>query len=62
VAVQVPDVAGLAEVVDGRAGDRDDTRSGARRWSNHSAVMIDADDAWWPPTFTPEGVFRTLFA
>src|ERR1700756_3854389 len=23
---------------------------------------IDADDAWWPPTFTPEAVARTLFA
>jgi hypothetical protein len=23
---------------------------------------IDADDAWWPPTFTPDGVLRTLFA
>src|SRR6476661_287434 len=42
-----------------------ETRSGARRCANHSAVMtltIDADDAWWPPTFTPEGVVRTRFA
>src|ERR1044072_4758393 len=23
---------------------------------------IDADDAWWPPTFTPDGVLRTLLA
>ena len=23
---------------------------------------IDADDDWWPPTFTPDGVLRTLFA
>ena len=31
----------------------------------YSAVMIetiDADEAWWPPTFTPEGVSRTLLA
>jgi hypothetical protein len=29
-----------------------ETRSTARRWRNHSDVMIvtsDADDAWWPP-------------
>src|SRR6476619_4965985 len=42
-----------------------ETRSGARRCANHSAVMtltIDADDAWWPPTFTPDGVLRTLLA
>jgi len=42
-----------------------DTRSTARRWRNHSDVMIvtsDADDAWWPPTFTPEGLGRTRFA
>ena len=25
-------------------------------------LTIDADDAWWPPTFTPEGVSRTLLA
>ena len=23
---------------------------------------IEADEAWWPPTFTPEGVFRTRLA
>src|SRR5689334_23169985 len=23
---------------------------------------IDADDAWWPPTFTPDGVSRTRLA
>ena len=23
---------------------------------------IEADDAWWPPTFTPDGVARTRFA
>jgi hypothetical protein len=23
---------------------------------------IDADDAWWPPTFKPEGFGRTRFA
>ena len=34
-----------------------DTRSGASRNANHSAVIsdtIDALEAWWPPTFTPE--------
>ena len=38
---------------------------GARRCSNHSAVMmltIEADDAWCPPTFTPDAVVRTLLA
>ncbi len=25
-------------------------------------ATIDADDAWWPPTFTPEAVARTLLA
>jgi hypothetical protein len=25
-------------------------------------LTIDADDAWWPPTFTPDGVLRTLLA
>src|SRR4051794_5444523 len=25
-------------------------------------LAIDADDAWWPPTFTPLGVFRTRLA
>src|SRR3954452_8719840 len=42
-----------------------ETRSGARRCANHSDVMIDtieALEAWWPPTFTPEGFGRTLFA
>src|SRR6478735_6919787 len=42
-----------------------ETRSGARRCANHRAVMtltIDADDAWWPPTFTPDGVVRTRLA
>ena len=24
-------------------------------------LTIDADDAWWPPTFTPDAVVRTLF-
>src|SRR3954469_15673956 len=24
--------------------------------------VIEADDAWWPPTFTPDGVWRTLLA
>ena len=42
-----------------------ETRSGPRRCAKYSAVMIetiDADDAWWPPTFTPEAVVRTLLA
>src|SRR5436190_2807498 len=42
-----------------------DTRSGASRCANHSAVMrltIEALDAWWPPTFTPEGFGRTRLA
>src|SRR4051794_41821751 len=25
-------------------------------------LTIEADEAWWPPTFTPDGVSRTLFA
>ena len=25
-------------------------------------LTIEADDAWWPPTFTPDGVSRTLLA
>src|SRR4051812_14101656 len=25
-------------------------------------LTIDADEAWWPPTFTPLGVFRTRLA
>ena len=25
-------------------------------------LTIDADEAWWPPTFTPDGVSRTLLA
>src|SRR3954470_7238396 len=42
-----------------------DTRSSARNSENHSAVMrltIDALDAWWPPTFTPERFSRTRLA
>src|SRR5436853_1585270 len=42
-----------------------DTRSAARRCRKYSADMmliIDADDAWCPPTFTPDGVCRTLLA
>src|SRR3954470_22878159 len=42
-----------------------DTRSGARRWWKDSAVMMltsEADEAWWPPPFTPLGVFRTRLA
>src|SRR3954452_2770279 len=41
------------------------TRSGASRNANHSAVIsdtIEALDAWWPPTFTPERFSRTRFA
>ena len=41
------------------------TRSGASRIANHSAVIsdtIDALDAWWPPTFTPDGFGRTRLA
>ena len=40
-----------------------DTRSGASRYANHSAVIsdtIDALEAWWPPTFTPDRLGRTL--
>jgi hypothetical protein len=25
-------------------------------------LTIDAEEAWWPPTFTPEDVWRTLLA
>src|SRR3954468_22157820 len=42
-----------------------DTRSGASRCANHSAVIrltIEALDAWWPPTFTPDGFGRTRLA
>jgi hypothetical protein len=42
-----------------------DTRSGPRRCAKYSAVMtetIEADEAWWPPTFTPDRVSRTLLA
>jgi len=42
-----------------------DTRSWDRRCPNHSEVMIetiDADEAWWPPTFIPAGLGRTRFA
>src|SRR5581483_6984378 len=42
-----------------------DTRSAAWSCENHSADMmltIDADEAWWPPTLTPEAVLRTLLA
>src|SRR5919204_4633261 len=41
------------------------TRSGASRNANHRAVMsdtIEALEAWWPPTFTPDRVFRTRLA
>ena len=36
-----------------------DTRSSARRCRNQSDVMIDtidADEAWWPPTFSAAGI------
>ena len=42
-----------------------DTRSSRCSWSNHSAVMIDTIDAleaWWPPTFRPDGLGRTRLA
>src|SRR5215208_7387196 len=42
-----------------------DTRSSARSSENQSAVIrltMDALDAWWPPTFTPERFLRTRFA
>src|SRR4051812_39055554 len=42
-----------------------DTRSPGRSCSNHRAVMmevIDALDAWWPPTLRPERFGRTLLA
>src|SRR4051812_44351270 len=42
-----------------------ETRSSARSSENQSAVMrltIDALDAWWPPTFTPERFSRTRLA
>src|SRR5918998_2065699 len=42
-----------------------DTRSSARSSLNQSAVIrltIDALDAWWPPTFTPERFSRTRLA
>src|SRR5918995_4745020 len=42
-----------------------DTRSGASRCANHSAVIrltIEALEVWWPPTFTPERVSRTRLA
>ena len=42
-----------------------DTRSGDCRGPNHSEVMIDtidADEAWWPPTFIPGGLGRTRLA
>src|SRR3954468_12968451 len=41
------------------------TRSGASSTPNHSAVISDtmeALDAWWPPTLTPERFGRTRFA
>src|SRR3954463_9842096 len=41
------------------------TRAGASRNANHSAVIsdtIEALDAWWPPTFTPERFTRTRLA
>src|SRR5918998_1789832 len=42
-----------------------ETRSSARSSENQSAVIrltIDALDAWWPPTFTPERFSRTRLA
>ena len=42
-----------------------ETRSSARSCRNHSEVMIDtieAQDAWWPPTFSPSGLGRTRLA
>src|ERR687895_160277 len=42
-----------------------ETRSSARRSPNHSAVIrltIDALEAWWPPTLTPERFSRTRLA
>src|ERR687895_1650504 len=42
-----------------------DTRSSARSSLNQSAVMrltIEALEAWWPPTFTPERFSRTRLA
>ena len=42
-----------------------DTRSSRRRCRNHSSVMIvviDALDAWCPPTFSPDGSLRTRLA
>src|SRR5262245_2226129 len=42
-----------------------DTRSGASRTPNHSAVMSEtmlAEEAWWPPTFTPLRFSRTRLA
>src|ERR671914_176127 len=42
-----------------------DTRSSARSSLNQSAVIrltIDALEAWWPPTFTPERFSRTRLA
>src|SRR5215211_7204902 len=42
-----------------------ETRSGASRWANHSAVIsetIDALEAWWPPTLIPLRFGRTRLA
>jgi len=42
-----------------------DTRSPGCSWSNHNEVTIDtidAHEAWWPPTFSPDGFGRTRFA
>src|SRR5215218_8927246 len=42
-----------------------DTRSSARSSENQSAVIrltIEALEAWWPPTFTPERLGRTRLA
>src|SRR5918992_5907490 len=42
-----------------------DTRSSARSSLNQRAVIrltIDALEAWWPPTFTPERFSRTRLA
>ena len=42
-----------------------ETRSGASRCANHSAVIsdtIEADEAWWPPTLIPDRLGRTRLA
>src|SRR5690349_6241353 len=42
-----------------------DTRSSGDSSANHSAAMMstmEAEDAWWPPTFTPPGFGLPWFA